>query len=256
MHKPISVSPRPIEEVVGIAMDRHGARSRFLYWPFLFHYSVFLILGVFPAIWISEQWNLGIPWAPRVALVFAPVLLLLLTYGVWAAFLLADDVIHLRTGEESFPWRHWILPKPVSFASLFLVVFVVTVCMAIVVATVQALMSWTAAASVGIVLLIWTIYLLGAGGMVIVGLTVLWPLIPLAFQGRLGRESIRHALSISLSNWLTSLLMLLGVLAMLLSGFALASIGLIVATPASALLLLVALGCIEGRLDEVAGDHA
>lgn len=245
----LAVRSMSIEAVLSGVARVHGRRQSRLYLPFLVAFGSFFCLGILPLLWLSEQWNTGAAWAGSAAIAMTPGLFCVAVYALWSAFVLAHRVC-LHDAEEPTA-RDWLLPSIKAYVSLGVITLGAFVGIAIVIFAARAVSAYTAGAtSTGTILLLWTVYGLAALAITIAAMTICWPLFPLAFLGRLDRAALRYALAVSLSNWMTSLLLVLVVVFLLLAGFAFLVITLAITMPLAALVLMVALLEMEDALPD------
>ena len=248
-----------IENVWDDSRSVFQQRSRPLLLPFLI-LSVLAAIGLSPLIYLNsmavKQRTLAMIWLA----VLSPWFLSVISYSIWYALRLANNVCDAGPkklsdvpsdidSHASEPNQYWLVPNGRQFIfSMFMLVVIAFGFQMIVIGISTAMIKLSAnvqAQEIRILLLT------GAFAVFVICLLIVgtrfWPLFPLMMRARFGSQAIRQSLAITRVNLMTSFLLVIAIFFLLGFGFGMFGLGLPLVVPLAALTSEVALRLIEGR---------
>lgn len=241
----------PIEHIFADTQSIFVERRRPLMMPFLMP-SVLIVLGLLlPLAYLSDLAITNRTQALLWLAVASPWFLLVTVYSVWFALNLSLDVCDAGPDLEDDPprkTRSWFVPKAAVFLSLLAVMTIAIAYLAVVIGLAIAIMNLGSNVQATEIHLLMTVgAFVGAILLLTLSAMRLWPVIPLAMDGRFGGAVVRESLEMTKANLMTSFFLVVGISFLVGFGFSVFGLGLPLAIPIGALELVVALRLIEGR---------
>ncbi|MCS7470536.1 zinc-ribbon domain-containing protein [Stieleria sp. ICT_E10.1] len=241
----------PIEHIFADTQSVFIERRRPLLMPFLIP-SVLVVLGLLlPLAVLSDMASTNLKQALLWLAIASPWFLLVTVYSVWFALNLSLDVCDAGPDLEDDPppkTRSWFVPKAAEFISLLIAMTIAITCVAVVIGLAIVIMNVGSNVQATEIHLLMTVgAFVGAILLLTLSAMRLWPVIPLAMDGRFGGAVVRESLEMTKSNLMTSFFLVVGVFFLVGFGFSVFGLGLPLAIPVAALALVVALRLIQGR---------
>ncbi|WP_182866034.1 hypothetical protein [Stieleria mannarensis] len=226
-------------------------RRRPLFVPFLIP-SVLVLLGlIVPLAHLNDLANTNRPLALMWIAIGSPWFLLLIVYSVWFAMNLAADVCDAQPDENGdVPPRHrsWLVPSIAVLAALLVTLAIGMLFGAVIIGLAVVMINAASGVQATEIRLLTTIGVFLASVLALTFTAMrLWPVVPLAMQGRCGGAVIRESLEMTKVNPMTSFFLVVVMFVVMGVGFSLFGIGLPLVMPFAALICVVAFRSIAGR---------
>ena len=252
--KPVTVKHYrqvPIESIWDGTRSILLGRRRRLFLPFLVP-SVLVLLGmVFPLSYLSGKASSNLTSALTWLALLSPWFLMVTVYCWWFALNLSLEVCDAgpdTPGEDAPEIRSRFLPKWRVFLALLIVLTIAIAFAAVVISVATVIID--SASQVNAI----EIRLLATIGTFVIGILALtlaamrlWPMVPLAMEGQMGKRILGESLAMTRSNRMSSFLLVATVFFIVGFGFSLMGLGLMVSIPIAALMLVVGFRMIVDR---------
>ncbi|QEF96069.1 hypothetical protein Mal15_00950 [Stieleria maiorica] len=226
-------------------------RRRPLFVPFLIP-SVLVLLGlVVPLAHLNDLAITNRPLALRWLAIGSPWFLLLIVYSVWFALNLAVDVCDAEpdeNGEVPPRTRSWFVPSVAVSGALLITLATGMLFVAVILGVAIVMINAASGVQATEIRLLTTIGVFLASALALTFTAMrLWPVVPLAMDGRCGGAVIRESIEMTRVNPMTSFFLVVVMFVALGVGFSLFGLGLPLAMPFVSLVCVIAFRSIAGR---------